>query len=418
MATVSLLLKITKQTPPGKSVPIYIRLQDTIHLDIMAKTKYSIVHEEWNKAKQQPKSLKTEYYKNLNTDLQDLKTELLRHYNNNGNLFVNIVWLKDFLNPVEKTTEPEKPLGLIAYFTDYIAQREPHLSPNTVKKYNVIKNKLIRYQEALKREILIKDIDTTFQQSFEQYAKKHGYAKNTITMEVRTIRDLAKRAGRAGHEISRDIENIHNTYEKTTNIYLSFEEIERIKKPKLSPYLQNARDWIIISCFTGQRVSDFMTFTADKIRKEKNRSGKVVNLIEFQQKKTGKIMTLPLNDEVMEVINRLGGFPHVISETKYNSYVKLICKRAGLVAKVKGAKKVKIGKDKNGANIFRKEMGLYPKHELVSSHIGRRSFATNYYGKIPTSLLIAATGHGTEQMFLKYIGKSSSDRAMELADWF
>jgi hypothetical protein len=55
---------------------------------------------------------------------------------------------------------------------------------------------------------------------------------------------------------------------------------------------------------------------------------------------------------------------------------------------------------------------------LVSSHIGRRSFATNNYGRIPTSLLINVTGHSTEGMFLEYIGKSNTEKAIQLAEYF
>ena len=55
---------------------------------------------------------------------------------------------------------------------------------------------------------------------------------------------------------------------------------------------------------------------------------------------------------------------------------------------------------------------------LVSSHIGRRSFASNNYGKIPTSFLMYITGHTTEAMFLTYIGKSNKDIAMELTNYF
>ena len=61
---------------------------------------------------------------------------------------------------------------------------------------------------------------------------------------------------------------------------------------------------------------------------------------------------------------------------------------------------------------------MYSKNELVTSHIGRRSFATNNYGKIPTPLLMSATGHTTEKMFLEYIGKTETDRAMQLAEYF
>ena len=43
------------------------------------------------------------------------------------------------------------------------------------------------------------------------------------------------------------------------------------------------------------------------------------------------------------------------------------------------------------------------KWEFLSSHVERRIFVTNFYGKIPTPILMEATGHSTERMFLKYI---------------
>ena len=45
---------------------------------------------------------------------------------------------------------------------------------------------------------------------------------------------------------------------------------------------------------------------------------------------------------------------------------------------------------------YRKKTGIYKKHELVSSHICRRSFATNLYGKIDTLTIMKITGHKTE----------------------
>ena len=61
---------------------------------------------------------------------------------------------------------------------------------------------------------------------------------------------------------------------------------------------------------------------------------------------------------------------------------------------------------------------MFEKWELVTSHIGRRSFATNNYGRIPTSLLINVTGHSTETMFLEYIGKTVTEKAIQLAEYF
>ena len=49
--------------------------------------------------------------------------------------------------------------------------------------------------------------------------------------------------------------------------------------------------------------------------------------------------------------------------------------------------------------------GLYPKCDLISSHDLRRSFATNYFGKIATPILMQITGHSKETTFLSYIGQ-------------
>ena len=71
---------------------------------------------------------------------------------------------------------------------------------------------------------------------------------------------------------------------------------------------------------------------------------------------------------------------------------------------------------KNNPKIRRKEVVSAPKYEFVTSHIMRRSFASNYYGKIETPLLMNITGHSKESTFLTYIGTHQNKDA--LADLF
>lgn len=52
----------------------------------------------------------------------------------------------------------------------------------------------------------------------------------------------------------------------------------------------------------------------------------------------------------------------------------------------------------------RRKLGVYSKYSLISSHDLRRSFATNYFGKIPTPILMQIRGHSKETTFLSYIG--------------
>ena len=64
--------------------------------------------------------------------------------------------------------------------------------------------------------------------------------------------------------------------------------------------------------------------------------------------------------------------------------------------------------------IHRKIVGEYPKHELVSSHICRRTFATLLYGKIDTLTIMKITGHQTEKQFLAYVKITPKEYAEKL----
>ena len=64
--------------------------------------------------------------------------------------------------------------------------------------------------------------------------------------------------------------------------------------------------------------------------------------------------------------------------------------------------------------IHRKVMGIYPKHELVSSHICRRTFATLLYGEVDTMTIMKITGHQTERQFLGYIKITPKEYAEKL----
>jgi len=120
--------------------------------------------------------------------------------------------------------------------------------------------------------------------------------------------------------------------------------------------------------------------------------------IDLKQNKAKKDVTIPVNERAMAIIRE--GFPYRISDQKFNEYIKEIAKEAKLNEIVKGKKQ---DKESN-----RKILGDYPKHELVPSHACRRCFATNYYKIIPTTILMAITGHTKESTFLAYIQTSNT----------
>jgi hypothetical protein len=135
MATVNFLVKT--KTNPSK---IYIRFKDGRKFDVETTTNYIINPSDWSETKQRPKSLKSEASKNLDSDLQELKTNLLNSFNKSTGT-INLLWLKNFINPKQ---EVEIPLDLVSYFDFYIKERGNELNHRTILKIKVVQNKLIK----------------------------------------------------------------------------------------------------------------------------------------------------------------------------------------------------------------------------------------------------------------------------------
>lgn len=401
MATINFFIQ-SKNNPAG----IYLRLREGRNIDAKAKTKLAINPADWSTTKGQPKNLNDESFKKLNADLKKLNTNLLTHYNNTvGKHTINSQWLKEFINPPQTATEISN--KVVGYFDYYALHKKNEISLASYKKLHVIKHLIERFQKESKTEYLIKDVDANFKLRFETYCLKENYAPNTIARTINFVKTICYHARANKIETNFQLDTITTKYLTVEKIYLDQKELGKIEKVELeSENLLNARDWLLISCEVGQRVSDFLKFTKEQIRYENNKP-----LIEFTQLKTGKIMTVPLSKKVMIILEKRNGeFPIHMTDQKYNTFIKNVCKEAGLTQKIKGSRK--------DPETKRKETGTFEKWQLVTSHIGRRSFATNNYGRIPTSLLIGATGHSTEKMFLEYIGKSDTQKAMQLAEYF
>ena len=383
-----------------------------------AKTKVEVSKTYWSKQhKKNSKDIEiTNLQTEINSELNKIENHVLKAFNSVNPEDINKDWLTSqidyYYNP--QTENKEIPKDLINYIDFYIEYRKNETTKSTLKKIKVVKQLLIRFEAYRKATILIKDINDNFKNEFVNYCKGELYAQNTIQRAFVFIKTFCKHAKFSGIETHHQLDGLKVERQKVDKIYLTFEDltkIESISKDKLTDSLENAKDWLIISCYSGQRISDFMRFTKEQIRIE---NGK--HLIEFTQQKTGKNMTVALHPKVLEILNKRNGkFPYKISDQKYNDFIKIVCELAEINEPTKGSKMVET---KKGSKVYRKQSGTYKKHELVTSHIGRRSFATNFYTTIPTSLLINITGHSTEAMFLNYLGKSNKDLALEITKYF
>ena len=97
--------------------------------------------------------------------------------------------------------------------------------------------------------------------------------------------------------------------------------------------------------------------------------------------------------------------PRVISNQRFNEYLKEVAKKAEL------KEKVHISITRGGITAST----AYKKYKLVTTHTGRRSFATNNYNMgVPSLTIMAITGHKTEAAFLKYIKVTPKEQGIPL----
>jgi len=381
-----------------------------------AKTKVEVSREYWTK--QHKKKSRDIAIINQQTEIKNelakIESYLLGVFHNSNVNDVDKGWLNsqlnNYYNPAKQVEQYSN--ELLKYFHYYMACKKESTSVGTQRKYKSTYRLVERFQKERSNIILIKDVNEKLKVEFAGYCKEKQYAQNTISKFFKTISGVCNHAEYNGIETSHQLRGFKVKQHKGDHIYLTTDDIksiESIDKNRLSESLENTRDWLIISCYTGQRISDFMRFTDEQIRLEEGKP-----LIEFTQQKTGRVMTIALPPKVIDILKtRKGKFPQKISDQKYNDAIKIVCKIAGLNQPSEG---MRMQKDSSG--VLRKKSGIYKKYELVTSHIGRRSFATNFYGKIPTSYLTYTTGHSTEAMFLNYIGKSNKDIALEMAKYF
>ncbi len=187
--------------------------------------------------------------------------------------------------------------------------------------------------------------------------------------------------------------------EEADNIYLSLTELNLIHSLDLSDKrtLENVRNLFLIGCYTGLRFSDFSKLAQQNIAD---------GYITIQQTKTGDDVIIPVHNIIKKIIKKHNGIPAIVSNQKFNIYLKDICKT--IPAFLESVPKVitKAGK-KVTLNLR--------KWQMISSHTARRSFATNeYLNGTPSITIMAVTGHKTEKAFLKYIKVNFREHAEKM----
>lgn len=361
--------------------------------------------------------------KNVNIKLEKLSTYIKEKLNEaeSSGYGIDGNWLQQQIDNHHNKV-PEKDRRLLTVCIQHIidtahrrenSQKKAGLSERRIKGYKTFLGVIERFQEYKRAKIHVNQVTIEFSNEFKDWLYSQNYSTNYIGKNIDNLKTVCKDAEMRQIPTSDTWKLITTMSEAKTEeeiIFLSDLEQEKIKNTELEgEALRNARKWLLFGCQIGQRGSDLLDVEESQFI-EKNG----VVIVPIRQKKTGKRVSVALTPRAKEAI--ADGFPYKISLQKFNTHIKEICKQAEINEPTPGRKRPS-SKEKEKSKILPSVKGIYPKYELIGSHVCRRSFASNFFGIIPTPILIKTTGHSTERMFYKYIGKEPDDYAYEFADY-
>lgn len=263
----------------------------------------------------------------------------------------------------------------IDWIDEHIESRR--VAEPTKKQMRMTAEKMRRFDKVRGSVTTWMNIDYRYYDAFVSFLMQEGLSQNTVfDKHVKNLKTFLRAAEQMKIEVPSDYKLglFKRKRTEVDSVYLTISELDKIAAIDYSDNdrLNNARNWFLIGCNTGLRVSDLMTLTEEDI------DG---NNIKKKTQKTGADVVIPMTKQLKELIKN--GFPRPITGQRYNDYIKEICRDAGI-----------------------------DKWQKVTSHTARRSFATNMYQMgVPAANLMLITGHTTESSFYKYIRTGLGENA-------
>ncbi|MDB4107027.1 tyrosine-type recombinase/integrase [Bacteroidia bacterium] len=288
---------------------------------------------------------------------------------------------------------------------------------SVVYHYKRLKAIIQNFDQEREEITTFENISMDWYYSFNDYLNDRDYTPNykgKLIKNIKAVMNLGLEEGYSINTVHKN-EDFKKEGEATHKVYLNEAEIEHLFEFDFSNdnELTIARDWLVLGCTTSLRISDqkrinkdcIITTIVDTYNKG-IRTDIEKKFIRIVTTKTKKEVDIPLNEQPLAILEKHNYDLPKLYDQKYNKLVKKVCEIAGI----------------NGIEKFTKKEGNkevkyeVPKYELISSHTGRRSYATNLYKQgFPTISIMAITGHSKVKDFENYIVLDANEHAKVLA---
>jgi len=288
---------------------------------------------------------------------------------------------------------------------------------SVVYHYKRLKTIIHNFDQEREETTTFENISIDWYYTFNDFLNDQDYTPNykgKLIKNIKAVMNLGLEEGYSRNKVHKN-EDFKKEGEATHKVYLNEAEIEYLFEFDFSNdnELSIARDWLVLGCTTSLRISDqkrinkdcIITTIVDTYNKG-IRTDIEKKFIRIVTTKTKKEVDIPLNEQPLAILEKHNYDLPKLYDQKYNKLVKQVCEAAGI----------------NGIEKFTKKLGNKEvkcevlKHELISSHTGRRSYATNLYKQgFPTISIMAITGHSKVKDFENYIVLDANEHAKVLA---
>lgn len=351
-----------------------------------------------------------EKYRRINEKMNDLAKAIIDSFVATHSDDINIEWLKEVIDRFhfpEKympVMEVEQRVTFKSFVSEFIANSASRQSDGkfidkkTPYQYKIAFSHFLDFCAYKGVEYDFNDIDEDFYRDFTAYLMtEKQLAKSTIGAKVKNIKLFLSESRQYHH--NEVYKGFKVTKEPGDEIALTAEERNIIYNLDLSSdlSLDRVRDWFLLLCCCGCRYSDLLNIS------RWDRDG---DLFVINQEKTDDVAYIPIHPIVESIIQKYcGNIPTPISNQKFNDAIKQVAKLAEL--NQIETKYRTIGGQKVAEKLVR--------WQRVSSHTGRRTFATiEYRNGTPIQSIMAVTGHKTEESLINYIKVDKREHAQHL----
>jgi integrase len=296
----------------------------------------------------------------------------------------------DPINGVKTTLRPDVTFNQA--FEDWVKFTKTNLEHNTYRSRNSVYNFFQDFQKDENFRISFKNIDMLLFDRLKQYAfsDKKKYANNTFAKTIKVLKIFLNWCEERGYYSGKLPKGFKASERDITPITLTVDEFKTIyHKDFESKKHQKTRDIFCFGCLTGLRYSDLM-----RVRRDMVQDGYLYLTI----KKVKEPKKIPLVDMAITILDRykeqpVYALPH-ISNQKFNTYLKEVCKEAEIEAPVTI--------DTYSGNKWTQV--TQPKHKLITAHVARKTFITlSFYLGMNIKVVQEITGIKQEATLRKYL---------------